>query len=143
MTMSNQKDLTARQIARAIVMAQIASDAGKKIYDLRLRGDRGPNEIGYGLKEAMIIRALRMIDTNPKMGFNYWCEMTPDQNGYPSILIYFDIKADGRRLQVSFHNPRSCKALKKWINKGRKTRWDRVRYGSRSACTELIEIFDL
>lgn len=94
--------------------------------------------MGYGLKQALIIRALRMIDTNPLMGISYWVEYAPDQNGFNSVLVYFEWKEDNRRFQVSFHNPaRKAGELFKWVGKGRQTHWNHKMGGSREACDYL------
>ncbi len=134
-----------RQIIRAIVMAQIASDAGKGTYELHMKADRGARHLGYGLKVTAIVRALRMIDTTPMCGVNYYVEKTLDQNRCASTIVYFDVKVhDGVRKQLSFHTPMSlADPLQPWVGKGRKTRWTREFGGSRKAARELIELFDL
>ena len=127
-------------IVRAIVMAQIASDAGKGIYDIHLPGGDFPGKTGYRSKEFYEIRALRMIDSSPRCGINYWVELALDQNGYSSFIVYFDIKVGEKRHQISFHNPaQHCFGLWDFENRGRKTRWTRDLGGSRRACEELAK----
>lgn len=79
-----------RQVARAIVMAQIASDAGKgRIWrdPIPVKSSDVPKH-GYGLKESMIMRALVMINTQKKSVWRYYVELAPDQNGFQSVLVY-------------------------------------------------------
>lgn len=127
-----------KAIVRAIVMAQIASDSGKGIHEIHLTGGNYPGSTGYRSKEFYELRALKMIDSAYRCGINYWCELAPDQNGYESIIVYFDIKVDDMRFQVSFHNPaNNCIGLWGYVHHGRKTRWTRNLDGSRRACEEL------
>jgi hypothetical protein len=139
-------NISDRQIARAIVMAQMSSDAGKKIYwDDRTPVQSAGGQLKYRIKLPEIIRALRMIDNAKSTAWRYYVESTPDQNGYPSVLVYFEMKcADGRRVQISFHNPANqSQALARWIGKGRKTRWNRQIGGSRADARLLVELFEL
>lgn len=130
-------------IARAIVSAQIASDAGKRIYMLDVKNTY-PRYTGYGSKVHFQIRALEMIRTSKKTDFNYYVVRSTDQNGYDSIIVYFDFKIKGERMQVSFHNPTDCSGkLMKYIGTGRVTRWNRDKISSRDCCYELIEYYGL
>lgn len=130
-----------KAIIRAIVMAQIASDAGKGIHEIFLPGGDFPGETKYRYKEFYQLRALKMIDAAPRCCINYWCDIAPDQNGFESVLVYFDIKVGGTRFQVSFHNPGN-QALGLWayVHHGRKTRWTRELGGSRYACKKLADM---
>lgn len=129
-----------KAIIRAIIMAQIASDSGKGIHRIYLPGGNFPGATGYKSKEFYELRALRMIRTNPRCGINYWCEIAPDQNGFPSVLVYFDIRVDGTRYQISFHNPKyTVPDFVPYLNTGRKTRWARST-SCYSVCEELAEI---
>lgn len=136
----------ATKIIRAIIMAQIASDAGKGEYGDggRCRGDRLAKYRGYAAKPHYIAAAIKMINTTPRCGINYYCTTAPDQNGYPSVLVYFDIRWEGHRYQLSFHNPpQHSGLLRQYIGKGRPTRWNKWRGGSRADARTLIEIFGL
>ena len=141
--MAHQKNLeTCRKaVFRAILMAQDASDAGKghrRYGAAYYPGWNNARVMGYSLKQAMIIRALRMIDTSPPMGISYWVEYAPDQNGFDSVLVYFEWKEDRRRFQVSFHNPaRKAGDLLQWVGKGRQTHWNHKMGGSRESCDYL------
>ena len=141
-----------RQIARAIVMAQLASDAGKRggMWDKWESQEtpvscKGAAVLRYGLKPTEIIRALRMIDSSTETVWRYYVEQVPDQNGYPSVLVYFETKdVDGKRLQISFHSPLGkAGKLTRWIGKGRKTRWVKQLGKSRIDAKRVVEIFNL
>lgn len=145
-----------KKICKQIVLAQAASDyakghselthilknteSNKKFYD-------SDSRVCYDYKDKCIMNALKIIDNTPRCGVNYYYDWQPDQNGYQSILIYFDIKIDETRLQVSFHS--FCPSLRTRINKkihdgkkpskGRKTKWDHG--SSRQNCEWLINHF--
>ena len=137
-----------RQIARAIVMAQLSSDSGKKI---RWENGRTPmksraaNDLGYNLKLPEIIRAIRMINSVKESVWRYYVEQAPDQNGYASYIVYFETKDEsGNRIQISFHNPAwKSQELACWAGKGRKTRWNRRIGGSRDDAKRIVELFNL
>ena len=115
-------------IALKICQAQMASDAGKRRKNLSLTKplERNPLINGYECKEDYILYALRLIRAN-KTRFNYWVTEAPDQNGYESIIVYFDFMFQNVRYQVSFHTPenRATKELRNLVNTGRKTRWNK------------------
>lgn len=132
-------------VIKAICKAQIASDAGKGVYELACKKDKHAVNTAYLSKENYILQALGVLTKSKLTNINYWCEKTGDQNGYPSIIVYFDIKINNKRKQVSFHTPlnQASGALLKYISTGRKTRWDKKIGGSRDACRQLIEEFNL
>lgn len=136
-------------IARSIVLAQIASDSGKGIYEIEMHNqnenaaDKSSTK-GYSIKEFHILRTIDKINCSKRCAFNYWVEKAADQNGYDSIIVYFDIKLDGKRHQVSFHTPynKACKKLKALVGKGRRTRWQK-HCSSRETCKSLVQIYAL
>lgn len=132
-------------VIKAICKAQIASDAGKGIYKLACKKDKNAVNTAYLSKENYILQALGVLTKSKLTNINYWCEKTGDQNGYPSIIVYFDIKINNKRKQVSFHTPlnRASEALLKYVSTGRKTRWDKKIGGSQDTCRQLIEEFNL
>ena len=134
-----------RQICLSIVLAQIASDEGKDIQELGVRQMRRARKFGYDVKDHYIRKACELINSVPKCGINYFASVELDQNGYESILVYFDIKLRGMdRLQVSFHSPLSRSELTNLAGKGRATHWvgPNSRYNSREACQKMIEYFN-
>ena len=128
-------------VIRAILMAQDSSDAGKRFLrpgTVFYPGFENARRMKYRIKPEIIRRALRIIDSNPPMGIWYWCDIVPDQNGRDSVLVYFEITEDGRRFQISFHNPLwKAKVLLPWVGKGRATHWNGLLGGSREACDYL------
>jgi hypothetical protein len=132
-----------RKIVRCICDAQAASDAGKFGPSTK-HHCREAEYMGYENKPMYIIMAIHYIDSNPRMGINYYVVEIPDQNGHRSVLVYFDIKEGGTRYQVSFHTPYGkASDLLPFIGKGRKTRWTKEIGGSRKACDELSRLYNL
>jgi hypothetical protein len=140
-----------RMIAKAIVQAQIASDAGKNIqssYGFRAHGHmyRSPEYFGYDMKADMILRAIKLIDST-KTYFRYYVVKAKDQNGYPSIIAYFQYKHPKKSIgtmQISFHTPiNKAGELKDYIGKGTPMRWDKQIGGSQKAYDILAETFYL
>ena len=134
-----------KEISKNIVLAQVASDAGKKIEDtVEIKGSRGARDLGYGIKINYILTALKLIRRN-KTQFSYWAEESPDQNGYGSVIVYFEFPLWGEMLQVSFHTPESLVPREMWklVNTGRYTEWNGVIGGSRACCEKLKEVFNL
>ena len=83
-----------------------------------------------------------MIDCSKEQSFHYWIENTPDQNGYDSVIVYFDFKIDGKRHQISFHTPMNqVKGVLVKNKTGRKTRWDKEIGGSREAAYLLFQTY--
>lgn len=134
-------------IAKAICQAQIASDSGKEIYYLSLKNGaaNSAKKYGYINKEKFMMKAIKIINTTHRGMFNYYCVDGLDQNGYPSILTYFDFKLNGIRYQISFHTPKNkaSKELVKICGSGRTTRWNKEFGGSRDACQALIDYYKL
>lgn len=135
-------------IAKAICQAQIASDAGKRQYTIspmKNRADASATRYKYRVKEDFILSALRMIKSSHRSLFSYYCVEEADQNGYPSVIVYFDCKLPGGRCQVSFHTPlnKASNELVKLCGSGRKTRWNKEIGGSRVACQAMIDYFGL
>ncbi len=135
-------------IARLVCLAQDASDSGKYEHVLNFRNTDNSvaRERGYRIKTAYIEKAVKLINSNPRCGWNYFVTgQTPDQNKNPSVIVYFEYKNDGNRYQVSFHTPWSLIStdLESMMTKGRNTRWNHKIGGSRKDCQRLIEMFDL
>ena len=134
-----------KMIAKAIISAQMASDAGKNIDRSVMSGhiNRAPKNQGYSVKTSFIIRALSLIDGR-STDFRYYVSgIVPDQNGYSSLIVYFQFRYDdGKKHQISFHTPRSeWKVLKNWCGKGTPIRWDKK--VSFESCHELAKKYGL
>lgn len=96
----NKKD---KKAAKMIIAAQIASDAGKHIYEIN--GDLGhrARKYGYDIKADYIYDALNIISKQNNSIFRYSVTKGADQNGYSSILVYFEFKKGTEKFQISFH----------------------------------------
>ena len=139
------KNSIEKEIARNVVLAQVASDSGKKLEaTVEIKGSRGAKDLGYGLKVNYIMTAIKLIRKN-KTQFSYWVEEAPDQNGYGSVIVYFEFQLWGEILQVSFHTPESLVPREMWklVNTGRPTVWNGIIGGSRTCCEKLKEVFEL
>jgi hypothetical protein len=92
-------------IARAIVFAQICSDAGKNKHIVFLddESDMLFHEKGYRKKGYWILRAINMIDAIPPCGVRYYIEKV--HRGM--AIVYFLVKLDNKWRQISFHCPSS------------------------------------
>lgn len=146
--MKNMKNKTppkikiTKQILRRICLAQACSDAGKNIYDVHLHRDNLVST-RYRHKEDILVDTLKMIDSVPPCGIYYYLKPGKDQNGFRCILVFFDIKVDGTRRQISFHVPRNkAWKLKPWLKKGSITRFNHNKT-SRQEAKELAQLFDL
>ena len=126
---------------REIALSQVASDAGKGIRtNLSPIGSRPTQRKRYVTKVMHQENAIKALSRMPRCGVNYYVERKEDQNGYPSILVYFDIAAgvigNEERLQISFHNPVGrAESLANYVGKGRKCRWDKK--SSRYTASEI------
>lgn len=133
-----------KEIARHIVLSQIASDAGKGIYELRIHKSSFCRERGYAVKDQHILTAIKLINNSRgQSGFYYYCEKREDQNGNPSKIIYFSWRGeDGKRYQVSFHSFAGG-IIKNLASKraGLKLHWDHK--SSREACQNLALEYNL
>lgn len=135
-------------IARLVCLAQDASDSGKyeSVLNFRNTDNSVARKRGYNVKSAYILKAVKLINSNPRCGWNYFVSgQTPDQNRHPSIIIYFEYKNDGNRYQISFHTPWNLAPpnMETQMTKGRTTRWNHQIGGSRYNCQRLIDMFDL
>jgi hypothetical protein len=136
------------RIARNIIKAQIASDSGKDIENrtgAKNQVARGPERFGYDAKTYCILQALKLIRTNKNSMFNYYVtEKTADQNGYGSIIVYFDFNIDKKRYQISFHTPYNQvpDEMMKMCGTGRKTHWKK-NVSSIESVKALVKKFNL
>ena len=132
-----------KRIARAIVYAQMASDSGKNInrlYTKNIQMDDETKWKGYKAKDGFIKEAITLC-MKTKTNFRFHVAEGPDQNGNPSFIIYFTIKINGKREQISFHS--FNKKLWKLTPKGEKTHWNRKPNGSFEGCKALIKYYSL
>lgn len=128
-----------KTIARHIILAQIASDAGKGKHRLFIKGDVSCHEEGYKKKDDHIKQAILLINKYNTY-FRYYIVKAPDQKGHISKIIYFTYKNNGMRLQVSFHSFDGG-FIKESIGKGMIQHWDKG--SSVGSCKLLIKELDL
>lgn len=145
---SNKRLPLEASIARLVCLAQDASDSGKyeAVLNFRNTDNSVARERGYSVKTTYIMKAVKLISSNPRCGWNYCISgQTPDQNNYTSVIVYFEYKDDRRRYQISFHTPWSLvpQSMETHMTKGRRTRWNHNIGGSRYNCQRLINMFDL
>lgn len=135
-----------KAILRLIIAAQTASDAAKVWRNPEIDPPRFPRdthywERRYRCKTDVIGRAIKEINGSHPMGINYWVEIRPDQNGFPSVVVLFDVKVDGIRRQISFHTPYGkAQKLLPYVGKGRPTRWNGIIGGSRDDAKALAAL---
>lgn len=119
---------------KCIVLAQIASDAGKYISGELVSNNDGANRHaishGYGDKDKFIRLAIQSILQDKNSGFVFHVS----DGGFTSpSLVYFNFKLGGERKQISFHS------FDTWLLKFQtgkcRTRWDKG--SSRETAREL------
>ncbi len=140
--MKTLKKSSCKDIARCIVLAQIASDGGKNIYSelAAVSGGHRAAAAGYSLKDGNIKKAISLISSRRECGITYSvCEDASYSN--KTYLIYFTFYIEGVRKQVSFHSPGEDKFYKKISCSSRKTTWDKK--SSRKACQDLANYLHL
>ena len=128
---------TEKEIAKAIIMAQVASDGGKGIEDIcRITHKSYPYWYqGYNAKDDLIIKAISLINKSKNSAFRYhvW---KGDLYGWSgaSCIVYFETTFMGdQKLQVSFHtfDERVKRFILRRFNRGYKTEWNELLGGSR------------
>ena len=103
-------------------MAQRASDAGKGIYELPTASKtKYADRFRYTAKERYIVLALGILTSVKHSGWRFYVVRTPDQNGYASVITYFEYEDK----QISFHTPlNKADNLIQYIGRGTYTEWD-------------------
>lgn len=97
----------AKEIAKLICLAQIASDSGKGIHSLILKDDKFLSKkaanAGYNIKDDFILSAINLIRSNPKVGWSYKMVEGKDKNNNNCRIIYFNFTKSKTYFQISFH----------------------------------------
>ena len=135
-----------KAICKSIILAQVASDAGKGIDDLyfllrkspKLQNDiEDANWMGYSAKDKYIISAIKNICKSKQSHVRFYvtkCDIVQ------SYLVYFTANLNGKRYQVSFHS--FCHGLEKFCHSNEiTTHWDKK--SSRNSCHKLAQICGL
>ena len=87
-------------VAKAILDAQIASDGGKNAEKTKHMNKYVWSK-GYSMKDTNILKAINLIVSQKNSQFRFKvveCEQ------FNSLLVYFEVKINGKRYQVSFHS---------------------------------------
>ena len=92
-----------KEIAKCIILAQIASDSGKGISRLHINGDEKAFQKGYKEKEYNIKKAIELINSSCKCSFKYYCKRSSDYNRR-SNSFYFAFEEKGKQYVISFHS---------------------------------------
>ena len=137
--------MTNKMIAKAIIMAESGSDAGKGFtpdYTSAHGPMRRANKNGYAIKSEYILRAITMISNAKRSSFTYYVIM--EDNGF--LIAYFETVIRKETIQISFHVPTWDKhydSISKFVGKGKPTEWNRIAGGSIDACHLLAEHYEM
>lgn len=130
-----------KQAIRRIVLAQVASDGGKGIVDLI---DVMPSNFmpsaqkawnaGYAVKDNLLEQAVQITACHHDADIHFF--VARDEEGVAKFIIYFDIRINGKRWQVSFHS--FDERWTKWTKSTMSSRghWDHKK--SRETCQMLL-----
>lgn len=129
-----------KYIAKQIILAQIASDGGKRQNDVLQRItpllpiSKKYYKKGYKNKDHCIIEAIKAIQKNPNTGFHYHVKVDRTlYSGAHVFIVYFNFKIGTEAYQVSFH---SFSNLWRYVNKKCVTRWKK-KHSSKEAVIKL------
>lgn len=112
-------------IIHHILEAQKYSDAAKRAESYTSA------QAIYKLKDRHLVEAVRSLEGARNSRISWKIEHKPDQNGHPSIIVYFEFKIQGKQIQFSFHNF-NWKAFP--VKKGKSSiQWNGVIGGCREA----------
>lgn len=136
--------ITNISIIRDIVYAQVCSDAGKGIYEIK---GQNPNfksceQYKYKDKNFYLLRAIKQIENSKYIGITYYVSREEVRD---NLIVYFNIKVNNIKYQMSFHSPgfeKSNIPLREYVDKTPVIRW-RKRYSCRETAKTLIKIFNL
>lgn len=138
--------ITFETICKDIVSAQIESDSGKYISELRQKSIKDlfykPYFYDYKDKSFYLLRAIHQIDNTKFIGVRYYVSGDTEFGG---SIVYFQVSIPGYKhsMQVSFHVPawdKNVKKIKKFEDKTRPIRWDEK--SSRNTCFKIIRYFN-
>ena len=120
-----------REFAKYLLLAQVASDAGKGYISSRANNIKNALDKNYGLKDRYIAQAIALAkglgNVKVSLGVDEYLGMD---------VVYFDIKGYG---QVSFHS------YKDWSYTGLpyNGKWNGIRGGSLMTCRKLAKKLNL
>ena len=131
-----------KRAAECIILAQVASDGGKRIRTLV---DSLPKAFsakaekayaaGYAAKDKFIERACLIVARHHDKEIRFF--VTEDLQKVAKFLIYFDVKIDGKRWQASFHS--FDKRWSKWMKSTVASRGNWDHKDPRETCLKIAE----
>jgi len=157
-----------RQIARLLLLAHEANLIAKDKFPIVEMPEITQDIYAdfYALKLRYFMQAIKLIQNMKNSDFTFWVEAAPDQNGYPSIITYFELKRGivntyfqlkgsilnpryekisvDHKIQVSFHTPLNLapKELIKLVQKGKPTIWTKIA-GDRDSIEYLAKHYNI
>lgn len=93
-----------------LAIAQIASDAGKGIFRHELIALVDPEDARrairarYNLKDRLLVAQIGYLTRHHVAGVDYHIN-SDDAHGCNGTIVYFNLRCEGKRYQVSFHSP--------------------------------------
>jgi hypothetical protein len=136
-TMNN----SVKKILRNLINAQIASDGGKSVFELpRTEKEWAIAKAGYAAKDRYISDAIGLINSSRNCGIYFSVTFCPELSEWNDCyIVYFNIKINGKRYQVSYHSFDSrFEPLARYETS---TRWTR-KNSSRNILRELRELIE-
>lgn len=138
-----------RNAAKNIILAQVASDGGKDIstlvdelmetsvaYYKPLKEEvLSAWNAGYQVKDVLIENACKIVARHRDPDIRFF--VTKDRQGIAKFIVYFDVKINGKRWQVSFHS--FSKRWAKWETSTIPSRGNWDHKSSRDACLALAQ----
>lgn len=119
-----------KKVINLVLEAQKASDKAKKAAHINERS------FWYKQKDYRLVEAIRTLEGVQSSRISWKVEHKPDQNGHPSIIVYFEFKLNSKQYQFSFHNFNWRKFP---VEKGKKTiQWNGQIGGCRRALQSII-----
>lgn len=116
--MANKKIINL--IKRLVVKAAMANEEAHACE----RHERNRRQKLFDEKEKYYSQAIKIINGLRHCPVRYFIQKTDDQNGYPSIIHYFQWMEKGTLIQFSFHKP--INNGRSVIEKGRKILWSGI-----------------
>jgi hypothetical protein len=135
-----------KNAALNIILAQVASDAGKGIVELYEALPKSMKHVaskalksGYAAKDELLERACLIVARHKDPDIRFF--VSEDAKGIAKFIIYFDIRIDDKKWQASFHSF-GKKRWSKWLKSTVPSRghWDHK--SSRNTCKELARFLE-
>ena len=137
-----------KSIIKNLILAQIASDAGKGIINnFKIEGADIALQEKYKIKEKFIISAIDIIKNNPQCGVKYYCEHTVKNNDNKGecheLITFFEIEEDNIPLQFSYHSKWWKTQLREEVDRTPPIIWNKIIGGTRQNCETLYKKYFL